>query len=363
MRIVRTVTEMRSALKGDRQMGALIGLVPTMGGLHAGHLSLLHRARAECDAVVASLFVNPTQFEDGRDLEAYPRDEDRDAGLAAEHGVDYLFAPTIQELYPEGFSTMVSVAGFTDTLEGAHRGRSHFDGVVTVVAKLLNIVAPGVAYFGQKDAQQALVIRRLMEDLNFPVRVAVSPTVREPDGLAMSSRNVRLAVRDRHRAAALYRALQAIQEAVDGGERDPAVARAVGLAVLNSVSIEPEYLELVAADTMAPVEDLDRQVLAVVAARVGTTRLIDNLMLRPRAAGKAPSDTPVASAADTQTAVAAGGGAAGTQTSNAPAGAGSGAVESQKQPAPAGAGSGAVESQKQPAPAGAGPRAAENGSS
>jgi pantoate--beta-alanine ligase len=332
MRILRTVTEVAAALERDRRAGALIGLVPTMGGLHAGHLSLLHRAREDCDVVVASLFVNPNQFDDVRDLEAYPRDEGRDAGLAAEHGADYLFAPPAEELYPEGFSTTVSVAGPTDTLEGAQRGRSHFDGVATVVSKLLNIVNPGVAYFGQKDAQQVLVIRRLVQDLNFPVRVEVCPTVREADGLAMSSRNVRLAGQDRRRAAALYGALQAIQEAVTGGEQDPALARAAGLAVLRSASIEPEYLELVAADTMAPIQDLDREVLAVVAARVGTTRLIDNLIVRP--AGVAVRAVPRRGAAEPQT-----------------------------PPAPDVTGSRVVESQKQPARAVTGSRAAENGSS
>jgi pantoate--beta-alanine ligase len=363
MRIVRTVTEVRAALERGRRADALIGLVPTMGGLHAGHLSLLHRARLECDVVVASLFVNPTQFDDAGDMEAYPRDEDRDAELAAEHGVDYLFAPPAQELYPDGFSTTVSVAGFTDTLEGAHRGRAHFDGVVTVVSKLLNIVAPGVAYFGQKDAQQALVIRRLVEDLNFPVRVVVCPTVREPDGLAMSSRNVRLAGQDRHRATALYRALQATQKAVNGGEHDPAVARAAGLAVLHSASIEPEYLELVAADTMAPVGVLDREVLAVAAARVGTTRLIDNLIIRSPAVARTaePSDAPSASSpGGTKTAIPPVGGAAGPQDLTTPAVTGPRVVGNQKPPAPAIAGRRVVESQKPPAQPS---RAAEKGSS
>ncbi|MFL5823874.1 MAG: pantoate--beta-alanine ligase [Solirubrobacteraceae bacterium] len=286
MRTLRTVLEMRTALTGHRGEGATIGLVPTMGGLHEGHLSLFGRARAECDVVVASLFVNPTQFEDVRDLEAYPRHEALDAGLAEEHGVDYLFAPSPEELYPAGFSTTVSVGGLSETLEGAHRGRGHFDGVVTVVAKLLNIISPDAAYFGQKDAQQALVIRRLVVDLNLPVRIVVCPTVREADGLAMSSRNARLDDHERPRASALYRALRAVQEAVDAGEQDPAVVRDAGLGVLRSAGIEPEYLELVSPDTMARVGDLDDGALVVVAARVGSTRLIDNLMVAPRAALK-----------------------------------------------------------------------------
>ena len=195
MRTVRTIAALRDALAEHPAASATLGLVPTMGGFHAGHLSLIERARTECDVVVVSLFVNPTQFDDPRDLDAYPRDEQRDAGLAAQHGVDVLFAPMPKELYPAGFATTVSVRGVTEVLEGAHRGRSHFDGVATVIAKLLNIVSPDVAYFGQKDAQQALVVQRLVSDLNFPARIAVCPTVREGDGLAMSSRNVRLSPR------------------------------------------------------------------------------------------------------------------------------------------------------------------------
>ena len=283
MRTLRLIADMRAALEGHRRAGATIGLVPTMGGLHDGHLSLIRRARADCDVVVASLFVNPTQFEDRRDLEAYPRDEARDAELAAEHGVDYLFAPSAQELYPQGFATTVSVAGVTETLEGAVRGRAHFDGVTTVVAKLLNIVGPDVAYFGQKDAQQAATVRRLVTDLNFPVRITVCPTVREPDGLAMSSRNVRLQGQERPRAAALHRALQAIQDQAAGGQRNPAEIRERALAELTKSGIDPDYLELVSADTLTPVARIDSPTLAVVAARVGTTRLIDNLMIQPPA--------------------------------------------------------------------------------
>src|SRR5947209_3081154 len=217
MKTLRAVAEVRSALAAHHRAGDVVGLVPTMGGLHDGHLSLVRRARTECDVVVASLFVNPTQFEDAEDLRAYPRDEERDSGLAAEHGVDYLFVPATSELYPQGFGTTVSVSGVTDPLEGAVRGPGHFDGVATVVSKLFNIVGPDVAYFGQKDAQQALVVRRMVEDLDFPVRVEVCPTVRERDGLAMSSRNRRLSDRERSQAASLFRALESIKKAVDGG--------------------------------------------------------------------------------------------------------------------------------------------------
>ena len=194
--------------------------------------------------------------------------------------MDYLFAPAPEELYPQDFATTVSVAGVTETLEGATRGRAHFDGVATVVSKLLNIVGPDVAYFGQKDAQQAMVIRRLVEDLNFPVRVEVCPTVREPDGLAMSSRNVRLSGEERQRAASLHRALRSIQAAVDAGESDAAAVRARGLSELGAAGITPDYLELVSADSLAPVATLDGPALAVVAARVGETRLIDNLIIQ-----------------------------------------------------------------------------------
>jgi pantoate--beta-alanine ligase len=279
MRTVRTVAELRGALAEPRRRDASIGLVPTMGAFHEGHLSLMRRARLECDVVVVSLFVNPTQFNQSRDLDSYPRDEARDAALATEIGIDYLFAPPVEEVYPPGFATTVAVAGVTEVLEGAHRGRAHFDGVTTVVTKLFNMVMPGVAYFGQKDAQQALVIRRLVRDLDLPVQIEVGTTVREPDGLAMSSRNALLSDSERARAATLHRALDAISEAVAQGEHDPAAARARGLAELTSAGIEPEYLELVSADTLAPLEQIDGDALALIAAQVGTTRLIDNELI------------------------------------------------------------------------------------
>ena len=323
MRTLRTVAEVRTALGADRRAGSVVGLVPTMGGFHEGHLSLIRRARAECDVVVASLFVNPTQFDDPRDLEAYPRDEARDAGLAAELGVDYLFAPPPEELYPEGFSTTVSVTDVTEMLEGAHRGPGHFAGVATVVAKLLNIVAPDVAYFGQKDAQQALVIRRLIRDLNLPVRIEVCPTMREPDGLAMSSRNVHLDDAERTRAAALHRGLSAIQRALDAGERDPAALRAIAVAELGQAGIEPEYLVLADPATLTPVPAIDGEVLALVAARVGATRLIDNLRVRPRAVtAAAESPAPVGAEASDEESQAPGGAGASGEESPAPARAG-----------------------------------------
>ncbi len=281
MRTVRTIDELRDALAQPRRSGSEIGLVPTMGAFHDGHLSLMRRARRECDVVVVSLFVNPRQFNEAADLATYPRDEQRDLALAEEVGADYVFAPPVTEIYPEGFATTVSVSGISEVFEGVQRGRQHFDAVTTVVAKLLNIVGPGVAYFGQKDAQQALVIRRMVHDLAFPVRIAVCPTVREPDGLAMSSRNRRLSAPDRARAGALRRSLQAVRQAIAAGERDPAAARARALAELVSAGLEPEYLELVTPQEMTPVSHIEDEVLALVAARVGETRLIDNELIRP----------------------------------------------------------------------------------
>ncbi len=279
MRTLRTVAEVRAALAQPRRHGRSIGLVPTMGALHGGHLSLIRRARQECELVVVSLFVNPTQFNDAGDLHAYPSDQRGDAQLAADAGVDHLFAPPVHEIYPPRFATQVSVGVMTETLEGRHRGRAHFDGVTTVVTKLLNIVAPQVAYFGQKDVQQTLVIRRLVRDLDIPVRIEVCPTVRDDDGLALSSRNVRLSDGERSRATALYRTLALVKEAVLAGERDPAAAIAHARGELARAEIDLDYLELVDADTLAPVARIDGDVLAVIAARFGSTRLIDNTLI------------------------------------------------------------------------------------
>jgi pantoate--beta-alanine ligase len=281
VRTIEKIAEQRAALLEPRRTGRRIGLVPTMGAFHEGHLSLMRRARADCDVVVVSLFVNPAQFEEPTDLERYPRTRERDEELAEQIGVDYLFAPAVDEVYPRGYATTVSVAGVTETLEGAHRGRVHFDGVATVVTKLLNIVGPDAAYFGRKDAQQAIVIRRLVRDLDIPVRIEVCPTVREADGLALSSRNAHLAPADRVRAAALHRALRTVREAVGAGERDPDAARRQALAVLSASQIEPEYFELVSAETLVPVAQIDGDVLALLAARVGSTRLIDNVLIQP----------------------------------------------------------------------------------
>ncbi len=282
MRTIRTVAGIRTALLQPRRAGRTIGLVPTMGALHDGHLSLVRRAREECAVVVVSLFVNPAQFNNSTDLDAYPRDESTDAAVVAELGVDYLFAPSTAEVYPSGFATTVSVSGLTEPLEGTYRGRGHFDGVTTVVTKLLNMVSPDRAYFGQKDAQQALVIKRLVGDLDIPVTIEVCPTIREPDGLAMSSRNVHLSPEERSRAVGLHEALTAIGDAIAAGERDAERVLAAGHAELSARRIDPDYLELVAAGTLTPVRQIDGEVLAVVAARVGNTRLIDNQLIQGR---------------------------------------------------------------------------------
>ena len=284
-RVVRSVGDLRAALVPARRAGQTIGLVPTMGFLHDGHASLLRAARAECDVVVMSLFVNPTQFGPNEDLDRYPRDEERDLGLAGAAGVDLVFAPSVEEIYPDGDATTVEVGGnLTSVLDGdpSRRGASHFRGVTTIVAKLFNIVGPDVAYFGQKDAQQAAVIKRMARDLSFPLRVEVMPTVREEDGLAMSSRNVYLASDDRFRAVAISRALAAAEQqalALDSLDAGLAAAR----IELAAAAIEPEYLEARDATTLEPAERLraGHPVLIAVAAQVGGARLIDNVLVEP----------------------------------------------------------------------------------
>jgi pantoate--beta-alanine ligase len=279
MKTVRTVADVRAALREARLAERVIGLVPTMGALHEGHLSLIRHARGTCDDVVVSLFVNPAQFDDAGDLGAYPRDEERDAALAVEAGADLLFAPPPEEVYRPGFATTVHVGGLTETLEGVHRGVGHFDGVTTVVTKLVNMVGPDVAYFGQKDAQQALIIRALVRDLDLPVRIEVCPTVREHDGLALSSRNAHLRGADRERAVALHDALRAAEASLRAGEREAQALRAAALAAMRQRGVEPEYLELVRTDDLEPVARVEGDALLAVAARVGTTRLIDNTIL------------------------------------------------------------------------------------
>jgi pantoate--beta-alanine ligase len=281
MRTIRTIAEMRAYLRHARAQGRSIGLVPTMGAFHAGHHSLMRAARERCDEVVVWLFVNPTQFNEASDLAGYPRDEARDAAEAAELGVDVLFAPSVDEVYPPGFATTVHVEGLSDVLEGAVRGVSHFTGVCTVVTKMLNMVTPDLAFFGQKDAQQVAVLRRMVRDLNLPVELAVMPTVREPDGLALSSRNARLDRADRARAVALSRGLRAAEAAVAGGERDSSAIAAAARTAMAGV--EPEYLALVDPDSFELVQNVNGRVLVAVAARIGDTRLIDNTVIHTAA--------------------------------------------------------------------------------
>jgi pantoate--beta-alanine ligase len=288
MRTVRSVAELRSALAPHRGADTTIGLVPTMGALHEGHLSLIRHARSHCALVVVSLFVNPAQFNEASDLERYPRREQDDARLAAAAGADVLFAPSVQEVYPRGFATTVEVLGVTERLEGAERGAEHFRGVATVVSKLLCMTLPDVAYFGQKDAQQVFVIRRLVADLNLPVRVEALSTVREPDGLAMSSRNSLLDPPERARALALSTALRAAQDLLADGERSSQALTAAGREAMLGLDVTPEYLEIVDPDTFEAIDEVASDALMVVAARVGSVRLIDNSSLQPEAAISSP---------------------------------------------------------------------------
>jgi len=279
MKILRTILEVRAAVREAKARNQTVGFVPTMGAFHEGHLSLMRRAREENGLVVVSLFVNPTQFAPNEDLSTYPRDEARDAAQAEAAGVDILFAPAPDEVYPHGFATSIHVAGITDVLDGASRGAHHFDGVATVVTKLFGIVRPDVAYFGQKDAQQVLVIRRVVRDLDLDVRIEACPIVREPDGLAMSSRNIYLDADARQQATALNRALDAAAQLHASGERDAARIVAAAERVLADAGIRPDYLELRSNDDLSLLTHVDRDALLAVAARVGAARLIDNHVL------------------------------------------------------------------------------------
>jgi len=298
MKTVRTVAELCEALALARREGLTIGLVPTMGALHEGHLSLVRRAREDCSVVVVSLFVNPAQFNERADLERYPRRECDDAELAATAGADVLFAPSVDEVYPPGFATSVEVLGVTERLEGVHRGSEHFRGVATVVTKLLCMALPDIAYFGQKDAQQVVVIRRLVADLNLPVRIEALATVREPDGLAMSSRNALLAPDERSRALALPAALAAARALTATGERSAAALLDAAHEAMRPFGVEPEYLALVDPHTLEPLDTLplpggcDGRALLALAARIGEVRLIDNEILHAPTAASTSQPLP-----------------------------------------------------------------------
>ena len=274
-RVVRTRAELRAALTGAPRP---VGLVPTMGWLHDGHRALMQRARADNATAVVTIFVNPRQFNQSSDFTRYPRNEARDLEICRAEGVDLVWAPPVEEVYPPGFDTTVSVGAVATPLEGSARP-GHFDGVATVVAILFSLVGAERAYFGQKDAQQAAVIRKLVRDLDMPVRVEVLPTVRDADGLALSSRNAYLSDAERERALALNRALAAAGAAVADGRRDAASVLAAARRELDARGVEPEYLELRSADDLTPVESVNGSTLLAVAARVGRARLIDNKVL------------------------------------------------------------------------------------
>ena len=274
------IDQVRRTVREARGGGRKVGLVPTMGALHEGHASLIRVARAEAGCVVVSIFVNPTQFGPGEDLSRYPRPVEKDLDLCRREGVDVVFTPSAGEMYPEGFATSVRVADLAEKMCGAFRP-GHFDGVCTVVAKLLAIIQPDVAYFGEKDAQQLAIIRRMAADLNLTPEIRGCPLVREPDGLALSSRNAYLSADERRRALALSAALAEAKLALAAGERDAAtVAGAVRQRLEAAAGLEIQYVAVVDPDTLADLTRIADKVLVAVAAKVGQTRLIDNVLLR-----------------------------------------------------------------------------------
>jgi pantoate--beta-alanine ligase len=279
MKIYETIEDIRAGCRAARRGGRRLGFVPTMGALHEGHLSLVRAARAASDIVAASIFVNPTQFGPKEDLAKYPRDFDRDRDLLAKEGVELLFAPSVEEMYPAGAVTWVTVEGLSGKLDGLSRP-GHFRGVTTVVAKLFDIVEPDAAFFGQKDAAQVAIIRRMVRDLNFPVEIVACPIVREADGLAMSSRNAYLDPQQRQQALVIHRALMRVKKFWETGERDAAKLVAAGREeVAAEKSVRLDYFEIVDPGGLDEVRDIANGALVAVAAFVGTTRLIDNILL------------------------------------------------------------------------------------
>jgi len=281
MKICSTIPEARAACRAARPNGKRLGLVPTMGALHEGHLSLVRAARAQCDAVAVSIFVNPTQFGPTEDLSKYPRTFDRDCQLLEKEGVEILFAPPVEEIYPHGEVTWVLVEGLSERLDGRSRP-GHFRGVTTIVAKLFHILDPEAAFFGQKDAAQLAVIRRMVQDLNFPVEIVACPIVREPDGLAMSSRNAYLNREERVRALVLQRSLQRVQREFQAGEGSAANLISTAKEVFaREPQVRLDYFEIVDPNTLDVVQRISQETLVAVAAYVGSTRLIDNTVLNP----------------------------------------------------------------------------------
>jgi pantoate--beta-alanine ligase len=284
MRICETIEEMRAACRAAGRDGKRLGLVPTMGALHEGHLSLVRAARASCDIVAASIFINPTQFGPNEDLAKYPRTFEADRGLLEKEGVELLFAPSVEEMYPSGAVTWVAVEGLSDKLDGRSRP-GHFRGVTTVVAKLFHIIEPDAAFFGQKDAAQVAIIRRMVRDLNFAVEIVPCQIVREPDGLAMSSRNAYLNAEQRKQALVLQRSLLRVKSLWEAGERDARKLVAAGMAeVAGEKSVGLDYFEIIDPESLDQVETAAGGALVAVAAFVGTTRLLDNVVL-PKGAG------------------------------------------------------------------------------
>ena len=281
VKICATIPDARAAGRAARANRKRLGLVPTMGALHEGHLSLVRAAKAQCDVVAVSIFVNPTQFGPTEDLAKYPRQFERDSALLEKEGADILFAPSVDEMYRKGEATWVMVEGLSDKLDGRSRP-GHFRGVTTVVAKLFHILEPDVAFFGQKDAAQVAVIRRFVRDLNFPVEIAVCPIIREPDGLAMSSRNAYLNPEERQRALVLQRSLREVENQFHAGEtRAPRLIAAARKIIAQEPQVRLDYFEIVDPDTLEPIERTSQPALVAVAAYVGATRLIDNLLLGP----------------------------------------------------------------------------------
>ena len=279
MQVFEKVAAMQQACRELRQSGKTLGLTPTMGALHAGHLSLVRAARAQCDVVATSIFVNPLQFGPKEDLARYPRSFERDCRQLVSEGVELLFAPTVEEMYPPGTSTVVHVEGLSEKLDGKSRP-GHFRGVATVVAKLFEIVHPHYAFFGQKDAAQVAVLRKMVRDLDMDVQIVVCPTIREADGLAMSSRNVCLSPEQRQQALCLWRALSHVQSLAAAGEHDP--GKLIGAArqvIATEAAARLDYAEIVDPDTLDPVSDLKRDTLVAVACFIGKVRLIDNILL------------------------------------------------------------------------------------
>ncbi|MFQ3548275.1 MAG: pantoate--beta-alanine ligase [Armatimonadota bacterium] len=279
MQVVHTIKEVRELVNAARSNGKNIGFVPTMGALHDGHISLIKASKSNNDFVVVSIFVNPTQFLPSEDLDSYPRTLASDTEKCEQNGVDVVFAPSANEMYPDNFNTWVEVYEIQDLYEGSRR-KGHFKGVATVCMKLFNIVNPDRAYFGQKDYQQLLIIKKMIKDLNMHIEIVAVPTVREEDGLAMSSRNTYLSSRERHIAPIIYKSLKAAEDAYKMGSRDPKVLLAIVEDVLSTdTHIEPYYVELVDAETLLPVEKITKQVVILIAAKLGSTNLIDNIIL------------------------------------------------------------------------------------